>query len=232
MTKVGINGFGRTGKSLLKAILERQPIKMKPMAINDPALQSPKHAAYILKYDSVYDRFYGKVCYDEKHLIVNDEKILIFAEADSKKIPWSQSDVVYVADCSGKNTTLKTASQHLTGKVKKIIVAGNSKDISMFVMGVNHMEYNPSEKVISMASCSTNCLAPLVKVMHEKFGIREGFVTVVHAITNEQNLLDGMSNKSWRIGRCSILNIIPDKSCCIEGIGGIIPDLKEKISEF
>nr|UVJ69102.1 GAPDH1 [Pagiophloeus tsushimanus] len=230
MAKVGINGFGRTGKLLLKAIFERQPTKIIPCAINDPAVTSPQHGAYVFKHDSVHGRFYGEVCFDDKHLIVNGTKIAVFKEADSKKIPWAQAGVEYVAECSGKNTTIDKAKALITGKVKKVLISAPSADAPMLVMGVNECEYKPSDKIISMASCTTNCLAPLAKIVHQKFGIREGFMTTVHSVTPFQNLLDGFSSKSWRIGRSALSNIIPTTSGAAQAVGKVIPDLQGKIT--
>ncbi|XP_030759624.1 glyceraldehyde-3-phosphate dehydrogenase-like [Sitophilus oryzae] len=230
MAKVGINGFGRTGRLLLRAMIQRVPDKVVPSGINNPESDSAEYIAYIFKHDSTHGRFYGEVCYDEKHLIVNKIKIPIFKETDAKNIPWDKAGVEYVAECSGRYTTVENAKSFLKGSVKKVVISASSSDAPMYVLGVNNTSYNPKDKVVSMASCTTNCLAPLAKVVHDKFGIREGLMTTVHSATENQHILDGFSINSWRDSRAAISNIIPASTGVAKAIGKVIPDLNGKLT--
>ncbi|KAJ8972128.1 hypothetical protein NQ314_000354 [Rhamnusium bicolor] len=226
MAKIGINGFGRIGRIFLRTALEKDA---EVVAINEPFADA-KYMAYMFKHDSTHGRFYGKVCNDDKHLIVNKQKICVFTELDPKKIPWKQAGAEYIIESSGKYTTKDKAAALLQGGAKKIIISAPSKDAPMYVVGVNLCCYSPKDAVISMASCTTNCLAPLAKVVHEKFGIEEALMTTVHSVTLTQKLIDGASSKSWRDGRSALSNIIPASTGAAKAVGKVIPELAGKIS--
>ncbi|CAH1118728.1 unnamed protein product [Phaedon cochleariae] len=226
MTHIGINGFGRIGRIFLRAALEHDA---EVLAINDPS-GTPKYLAYLFKHDSTHGRFGGKVCNDEKHLIVGEKKIRVFHETDPKKVPWKDAGAEYVVDSSGQFTTIEKASVILQAGAKKVIISAPSSDAPMFVCGVNLDKYDPKYKVISMASCTTNCLAPLAKVVHEKFGIVEGLMTTIHAVTLSQKVIDGAAKKSWRDGRGALQNIIPASTGAAKAVTKVIPDLKGKLT--
>jgi len=224
--KLGINGFGRIGRIVFRETFNRDNVEV--VAIND--LLDVDHLAYLLKYDSVHGRFNGKVEVKEGKLYVNDTFIRVTAERDPKLIQWDQVGVDVVAECTGFFTTVETASAHLEGGAKKVVISAPSADAPMFVMGVNHTKATAADKVVSNASCTTNCLAPLAKVIHDNFGIVEGLMTTVHATTSTQMTCDGPSRKDWRGGRAASCNIIPSSTGAAKAVGQVIPELNGKLT--
>lgn len=225
--KIGINGFGRIGNLSFQAALEKGEIEV--VAINDPFI-SADYMAYMVKYDTVHGRFSGEVRAEEGKLIVNGKEIKVFNEMEPKNIPWGELGVEYVLECSGVFTTIEKANAHLEGGAKKVIISAPSKDAPMFVMGVNHTTYDPSMNIVSNASCTTNCLAPLAKVIHDNFGITEGLMTTVHSTTATQKTVDGASKKDWRGGRAAAANIIPSSTGAAKAVGKVIPELNGKLT--
>ena len=225
--KIGINGFGRIGNLSFQAALEKGEIEV--VAINDPFI-SADYMAYMVKYDTVHGRFSGEVRAEEGKLIVNGKEIKVFNEMEPKNIPWGELGVEYVLECSGVFTTTEKANAHLEGGAKKVIISAPSKDAPMFVMGVNHTTYDPSMNIVSNASCTTNCLAPLAKVIHDNFGITEGLMTTVHSTTATQKTVDGASKKDWRGGRAAAANIIPSSTGAAKAVGKVIPELNGKLT--
>jgi glyceraldehyde 3-phosphate dehydrogenase len=224
--KLGINGFGRIGRIVFRETFNRDNVEV--VAIND--LLDVDHLAYLLKYDSVHGRFNGKVEVKEGKLYVNDTYIRVTAERDPKLIQWDQVGVDVVAECTGFFTTIETASAHLEGGAKKVVISAPSADAPMYVMGVNHTKATAADKVVSNASCTTNCLAPLAKVIHDNFGIVEGLMTTVHATTSTQMTCDGPSRKDWRGGRAAACNIIPSSTGAAKAVGQVIPELNGKLT--
>ena len=226
--KLGINGFGRIGRIVFRESYNRDNIEV--VAIND--LLDVDHLAYLLKYDSVHGRFDGKVEVKDGQLYVNDKFIRVTAERDPKLIKWDDTkvDVDVVAECTGFFTTLDTASAHITGGAKKVVISAPSSDAPMFVMGVNHDKLKASDNIVSNASCTTNCLAPLAKVINDNFGIVEGLMTTVHATTSTQMTCDGPSKKDWRGGRAASVNIIPSSTGAAKAVGLVIPELNGKLT--
>ena len=225
--RVGINGFGRIGNLAFQAALERGEIEV--VAINDPFITAD-YMAYMVKYDTVHGRFDGVVSHTENALIVNGKEIKVYNEMDPSNIPWEKDGVDYVLECSGVFTTLEKAEAHLKGGAKKVIISAPSKDAPMFVMGVNHTEYDPSMNIVSNASCTTNCLAPLAKVINDNFGIVDGLMTTVHSTTATQKTVDGASKKDWRGGRAAAANIIPSSTGAAKAVGKVIPELNGKLT--
>lgn len=226
MANVGINGFGRIGRLVLRASLEKGT---QVVAINDPFI-ALDYMVYMFKYDSTHGRFKGEVKAEDGFLVVNGNKIHVFAERDPKSIPWGKVGADIVVESTGVFTTLEKASSHLEGGAKKVIISAPSADAPMFVMGVNHESYDPAMNVISNASCTTNCLAPLAKVINDNFGIVEGLMTTVHAITATQKTVDGPSGKLWRDGRGAAQNIIPASTGAAKAVGKVIPSLNGKLT--
>lgn len=225
--RVGINGFGRIGRIVLRQCLLKQ---VQVVAINDPFLE-PNYMAYLFQYDSTHGRFKGELSVkDNKHLVVNGHSISVFNERDPTKIPWSKVGADYVVESTGVFTTKDKASQHFQGGAKKVIISAPSPDAPMFVMGVNHEQYKPNINVVSNASCTTNCLAPLAKIVHENFGIESGLMTTVHATTATQKTVDGPSGKLWRDGRGAGQNIIPAATGAAKAVSKVIPALKDKLT--
>lgn len=226
--KLGINGFGRIGRIVFRETYNRDNVEV--VAIND--LLDVEHLAYLLKYDSVHGRFNGKVEVKEGKLYVNDKFIRVTAERDPKLIKWDDKDVdvEVVAECTGIFTTLETAQAHIDGGAKKVVISAPSADAPMFVMGVNHTEVKPTDTIVSNASCTTNCLAPLAKVINDNFGIVEGLMTTVHATTATQLTADGPSRKDWRGGRAASVNIIPSSTGAAKAVGKVIPALNGKLT--
>lgn len=224
--KLGINGFGRIGRIVFRETYNRANVEV--VAIND--LLDVDHLAYLLKYDSVHGRFNGTVDVREGKLYVNDKYIRVTAQKDPAFIQWDELGVDVVAECTGFFTTVETASAHLKGGAKKVIISAPSADAPMFVMGVNHTEVKPTDLVVSNASCTTNCLAPLAKVIHDNFGIVEGLMTTVHATTSTQMTADGPSRKDWRGGRAASVNIIPSSTGAAKAVGKVIPSLNGKLT--
>ncbi|HRV55861.1 MAG TPA: type I glyceraldehyde-3-phosphate dehydrogenase, partial [Mangrovimonas sp.] len=203
--KIGINGFGRIGRIVFRATLDRPDVDV--VAIND--LLDVDHLAYLLKYDSVHGQFKGTVEVKDGHLVVNGKTVRVTAERDPKNLKWDEVGATVVAECTGIFTTLETAQYHIDGGAKKVVISAPSKDAPMFVMGVNHKDVKPSDTIVSNASCTTNCLAPLAKVIDDNFGIEEGLMTTIHATTATQLTVDGPSRKDFRGGRSALINIIP-----------------------
>ncbi|MDD2986200.1 type I glyceraldehyde-3-phosphate dehydrogenase [Flavobacterium sp.] len=226
--KIGINGFGRIGRIVFRESFNRDNVEV--VAIND--LLEVDHLAYLLKYDSVHGRFNGKVEVKDGQLYVNDKFIRVTAERDPKLIKWDDKnvDVDIVAECTGIFTTLATAQAHIDGGAKKVVISAPSADAPMFVMGVNHSTAKASDTIVSNASCTTNCLAPLAKVIHDNFTIVEGLMTTIHATTATQLTVDGPSKKDFRGGRSALLNMIPSSTGAAKAVGKVIPDLNGKLT--
>ena len=224
--KIGINGFGRIGRMVLRASLDRDDVEV--VAIND--LLDLDHLAYLLKYDSVHGKCNGDVSVQNNNLLINGKEIIISAERDPKNINWGSKNVDIVAECTGIFTTLDTAQLHIDGGASKVVISAPSKDAPMYVMGVNHNELNKNDSIISNASCTTNCLAPLTKVLNDNFGIDEALMTTVHAVTATQFTVDGPSKKDYRGGRSSLLNIIPASTGAAKAVTKVIPSLDGKIT--
>ena len=225
--KIGINGFGRIGNLAFQAALSREGVDI--VAINDPFIAAD-YMGYMLKYDTVHGRFNGTIASEEGKLIVNGKEIKVYNEMDPKNIPWGENGVDYVLECSGAFTTLEKAGAHLEAGAKKVIISAPSKDAPMFVMGVNNETYTPDMNIISNASCTTNCLAPLAKVINDNFGIKDGLMTTVHSTTATQKTVDGASKKDWRGGRAASANIIPSSTGAAKAVGKVIPDLNGKLT--
>ncbi|MFD2588204.1 type I glyceraldehyde-3-phosphate dehydrogenase [Croceitalea marina] len=224
--KIGINGFGRIGRLVFRASVKRDNVDV--VAIND--LLDVEHLAYLLKYDSVHGRFDGTVAVKDGHLVVNGKTIRITAERDPKNLKWDEAGADIVAECTGIFTTMETAQYHIDGGAKKVVISAPSKDAPMFVMGVNHKDVKASDKIVSNASCTTNCLAPLAKVLDDNFGIEEGLMTTVHATTATQLTVDGPSKKDYRGGRSAMLNIIPASTGAAKAVTKVIPALQGKLT--
>lgn len=224
--KVGINGFGRIGRIVFRAAQERNDIEI--VAIND--LLDTDYMAYILKYDSTHGRFNGTVAVENGHLVVNGKTIRCTAEKDPANLKWGDIGVDVVAEATGIFLTDETARKHITAGAKKVVLTGPSKDNTpMFVMGVNHKAYD-GQDIVSNASCTTNCLAPLAKVINDNFGIVEALMTTVHATTATQKTVDGPSHKDWRGGRGASQNIIPSSTGAAKAVGKVIPELNGKLT--
>ena len=224
--KIGINGFGRIGRMVLRASLERDDVDV--VAIND--LLNIDHLAYLLKYDSVHGKCRADVSVHNNNLIINDNEVFVSAERDPKNISWDSKNVDVVAECTGIFTTIETAQYHIDGGAPKVVISAPSKDAPMYVMGVNHNDLNKNDSIISNASCTTNCLAPLTKVLNDSFGIEEALMTTVHAVTATQFTVDGPSKKDFRGGRSSLLNIIPASTGAAKAVTKVIPSLEGKIT--
>jgi len=225
--KIGINGFGRIGTLAFQAALAKEEVEV--VAINDPFVTAD-YMAYMTKYDTVHGRFKGTVEEKDGKLVVNGKEIKVYNEMEPKNIPWGEIGVEYVLECSGVFTTLEKAQGHIDGGAKKVIISAPSKDAPMFVMGVNNDQYDPSMNIISNASCTTNCLAPLAKVINDNFGIKDGLMTTVHATTATQKTVDGASKKDWRGGRAAAANIIPSSTGAAKAVGKVIPELNGKLT--
>ena len=225
--KLGINGFGRIGNLSFQAALAKEGVEV--VAINDPFIAAD-YMAYMTKYDTVHGRFEGEVYAKDGNLVVNGKEIKVYNEMDPHNIPWGELGVEYVLECSGVFTTLEKAQAHIDAGAKKVIISAPSKDAPMFVMGVNNDTYDPSMNIISNASCTTNCLAPLAKVINDNFGIKDGLMTTVHSITATQKTVDGASKKDWRGGRAASYNIIPSSTGAAKAVGKVIPTLNGKLT--
>jgi glyceraldehyde 3-phosphate dehydrogenase len=224
--KLGINGFGRIGRIVFRETYNRENIEV--VAIND--LLDVDHLAYLLKYDSVHGRFAGKVDVVDGKLFVNDKHIRVTAERDPSVLKWDEVGVDVVAECTGIFTTLETAQSHIKGGAKKVVISAPSADAPMFVMGVNHAKATAADTIVSNASCTTNCLAPLAKVINDNFGIVEGLMTTIHATTATQLTVDGPSRKDFRGGRSALLNMIPSSTGAAKAVGKVIPELNGKLT--
>ena len=225
--KVGINGFGRIGRLVFRVLSERENVEV--VGIND--LVDADYLAYMLKYDSVHGKFNGEISVEENTLIVNGQRIRITAEKDPANLKWNEVGAQYIVEATGLFLTKETAGKHIEAGAKKVILTGPSKDDTlMFVMGVNEDKITAEDTIISNASCTTNCLAPLAKVIHENFGIVEGLMTTVHATTATQKTVDGPSAKDWRGGRSAMNNIIPSSTGAAKAVGKVIPELNGKLT--
>lgn len=224
--KIGINGFGRIGRLVFRISVKRDNVDV--VAIND--LLEVEHLAYLLKYDSVHGTFDGDVEVKDGHLIVNGKTVRITAEKDPKNLKWGDVGVDVVAECTGIFKTMDTAQAHIDAGAKKVVLSAPSSDVPMFVMGVNHKEIKADQKIVSNASCTTNCLAPIAKVLNDAYGIDEGLMTTVHATTATQMTVDGPSKKDWRGGRSAMINIIPASTGAAVAVTKVIPALKGKLT--
>ena len=224
--KLGINGFGRIGRLMFRISTERDD--MDVVGIND--LLDVEHLAYLLKYDSVHGRFDGTVEIEDGHLVVNGKTVRVTAERDPKNLAWDAIGAEIVAECTGIFTTLDTAQAHIDAGAKKVIISAPSKDAPMFVMGLNHKKAQPYDTIVSNASCTTNCLAPIAKVLNDNFGIEEGLMTTVHATTATQLTVDGPSKKNYRGGRSAVANIIPATTGAAKAVTKVIPELEGKLT--
>ncbi|MFM1808525.1 MAG: type glyceraldehyde-3-phosphate dehydrogenase [Bacteroidota bacterium] len=224
--KIGINGFGRIGRMVFRAAAKRQDVEV--VAIND--LLDIDHLVYLLKYDSVHGNFDGTVEISGDHIVVNGKPVRITAERDPKVLKWDAVGATIVAECTGIFTTKESAQAHIDGGAKKVVISAPSADAPMFVMGVNHKDVKSSDTIVSNASCTTNCLAPIAKVLHDAFGIEEALMTTVHATTATQMTVDGPSRKDYRGGRSALLNIIPASTGAAKAVTKVIPSLQGKIT--
>ena len=224
--KLGINGFGRIGRMVLRASLQNDNVEV--VAIND--LLDVDHLAYLLKYDSVHGTCSASVEIQDGHLVIDGKTVRITAERDPQNLKWDEVGAEIVAECTGIFTTLEKAQLHIDGGAKKVVISAPSADAPMFVMGVNHTDAKASDTIVSNASCTTNCLAPLAKVLHDNFGIAEALMTTVHAVTATQMTVDGPSRKDYRGGRSSLLNIIPASTGAAKAVTKVIPSLVGKIT--
>lgn len=228
--KVGINGFGRIGRVVLRIMMER-PETFDICGIN-LRKADVDYMVYMIKYDSVFRQFIGTVEREDQNLIVNGHRIRVFSEADAAMIPWESCGAEYVIESTGAYNNTEKASRHFKGGAKKVIITAPAKDEATptFVMGVNHMLYRSDMRVVSNASCTTNCLAPIAKVLHENFGIKDGLMTTIHSVTATQETVDGPSLKDWRGGRAATANIIPSSTGAARAVGKVIPELNGKLT--
>lgn len=224
--KIGINGFGRIGRLVLRAALAA---KLNVVGVNDPFIDL-EYMVYMFKYDSTHGRYKGDIKTEGGKLVVDGVAISVFQEMKPTQIPWGKVGAEYVVESTGVFTTIEKAKAHVEGGAKKVIISAPSADAPMFVMGVNHEKYDPSMQIISNASCTTNCLAPLAKVVHDNFGILEALMTTIHAYTATQKTVDGPSAKAWRDGRTAAQNIIPASTGAAKAVGKVIPDLNGKLT--
>jgi glyceraldehyde 3-phosphate dehydrogenase len=226
--RIGINGFGRIGRNLFRAAVQNFDKDIEIVAIND--LLEPEYLAYMLHYDSVHGRFKGQVAVDGSTLIVNGKRIRLTQEREPSNLKWGEAGADIVIESTGLFLTKEGGEKHLAAGAKKVILSAPSKDDTpMFVYGVNHKTY-AGQKIISNASCTTNCLAPIAKVLNDKWGIKRGLMTTVHAATASQKVVDGPSNKDWRGGRGILENIIPSSTGAAKAVGVVIPELNKKLT--
>ena len=226
--KVGINGFGRIGRLVFRAGINSSDIEF--VGINDPFM-TPDYMAYMLKYDTMHGRFDGEVSFTDHSIIVNGKEVQFFAQKDPKDIPWGEVGAEYVVESTGMFLTKEKAQAHIDAGAKKVVMSAPSKDDTpMFVCGVNLDKYTPDMQFVSNASCTTNCLAPIAKVLHDNFGIADGLMTTVHSTTATQKTVDGPSAKDWRGGRAAAGNIIPSSTGAAKAVGKVIPELNGKLT--
>ena len=225
-TRIGINGFGRIGRIALRIAMKNPDVKI--VGVND--LLDVEHLAYLLKYDSVHGKFDGTIEVEKGNLVVNGNEIRVTAERNPADLKWDAIGADIVMDCTGIFTTLEKAQAHIDAGAKKVVISAPSADAPMFVMGVNHNQAKASDTIVSNASCTTNCLAPLAKVINDKFGIVEGLMTTVHAATATQFTVDGPSRKDYRLGRSSLNNIVPASTGAAKAVGKVIPELNGKLT--
>ncbi len=224
--KIGINGFGRIGRLFFRAALKNPQVEV--VAINDPFIEG-EYMAYMLKYDTVHGRCDADVDFKDHGLVVNGKSVQLFAEKDPKQIPWGRVGAAYVLESTGVFTESATARAHIEGGAQRVLISAPSKDAPMFVMGVNHETYK-GQDIVSNASCTTNCLAPMAKIVNDRWGIEEGLMTTVHAVTATQKTVDGPSKKDWRGGRAAGYNIIPSSTGAAKAVGKVIPELDGKLT--
>ena len=227
MIKIGINGFGRIGSLVFRACAQRDDVIVT--GVNDPFIDV-NYMVYMLRYDSVHGGFKGEVFARDGKLVVNGNEVSVFAEKEPDNIPWGSVGAEYILDATGVFTGAEAAGRHLKGGAKKVVISAPSKDAPMFVMGVNHKEYTADLNVVSNASCTTNCLAPLAKVINDSFGIAEGLMSTVNATTATQKTVDSVSKKDWRGGRAASANIIPSSTGAASAVGKVIPALNGKLT--
>jgi len=227
MIKVGINGFGRIGRLVFRSSLERENVDV--VAINDPFIDL-EYMRYMLQYDTIHGKLNKEIDVVEDGLIINGKKVLVYNCKEPSEIPWSESGAEYIVESSGAFTLTEQAKAHMVGGAKKVVISAPSKDAPMFVMGVNHNTYTKDMNIVSNASCTTNCLAPLAKVVNDAFGIEEGLMTTVHSVTATQKTVDGTSKKDWRGGRAATYNIIPSSTGAAKAVGKVIPELNGKLT--
>ena len=223
---IGINGFGRIGRLVFRAGMKNPNVNI--VGVND--LLDPNHLAYLLKYDSVHGTYEEDIKIEGNKLVVNGKKIQLFSEMNPAKIQWDSIKTDVVAECTGIFTNLENAGLHIKGGANKVVISAPSSDAPMFVMGVNHNEVESTQKIVSNASCTTNCLAPIAKVLNDNFEIIEGLMTTVHATTATQFTVDGPSKKDFRGGRSSLLNIIPASTGAAKAVTKVIPALEGKLT--
>lgn len=226
-TRIGINGFGRIGRLVFRAAMGNPDVKV--VGINDPFID-PTYMVYMLKYDTVHGRFKGEAAIKDGKLVAGGQEVAIYGMMKPEEIPWKECGAEYVVESTGAFTDVAKASAHLKAGAKKVLISAPSNDAPMFVMGVNEDKYTKDMTVVSNASCTTNCLAPLAKVVHDNWGILEGLMTTVHATTATQKTVDGPSKKDWRGGRGAAFNIIPSSTGAAKAVGKVIPDLNGKLT--
>ncbi len=226
--KVGINGFGRIGRLVFRAGINSSDIEF--LGINDPGM-TPDYMAYMLRYDTMQGKFDGEITWDDESITVNGKKVMVYAEMKPAQLPWGQLGVEYVVEATGLFLTKEKAQGHIDGGAKKVVMTGPSKDDTpMFVCGVNLDKYTPDMTFVSNASCTTNCLAPIAKVLNDNWGIKDGLMTTVHSTTATQKTVDGPSKKDWRGGRAASGNIIPSSTGAAKAVGKVIPELNGKLT--
>ncbi|MCG2430203.1 type I glyceraldehyde-3-phosphate dehydrogenase [Aequorivita xiaoshiensis] len=226
MIKTGINGLGRIGRLVLRAASKRNDIEV--VAVND--LLDIEHLAYLLKYDSVHGKFPGTITVDDNNLVINGKKIRVTAEKNPENLKWNEVEAEIIMDCTGIFKEVDSASAHIKAGAKKVVISAPSKTAPMFVMGVNHKNVKASDTIISNASCTTNCLAPLAKIINDEYGIEEALMTTVHAVTTSQSTVDSASKKNYRIGRNALNNIIPTTTGAAVAVTKVIPELEGKLT--
>lgn len=227
MIKVGINGFGRIGRLVMRVSLERDNVDV--VAVNDPFIDV-EYMKYMLTYDTIHGKYNADIKVEGNDLVINGKTVKVFNCMEPSEIPWGEVGAEYVVESSGVFTTTEKAQAHLKGGAKKVVISAPSKDAKMFVMGVNNNEYTSDMNIVSNASCTTNCLAPLAKVINDNFGIVEGLMTTVHSATATQKTVDGPSKKDWRGGRAATYNIIPSSTGAAKAVGKVIPSLNGKLT--
>ncbi|HET8885531.1 MAG TPA: type I glyceraldehyde-3-phosphate dehydrogenase [Salinimicrobium sp.] len=225
-TKIGINGFGRIGRIVFRIATEMENVEV--VAVND--LLDIENLAYMLKYDSVHGRFKGSIEIEGNNLIVNGKKVRVTAERSPENLKWNEAGAEVILDCTGIFTDIKGGNLHLHAGAKKVVISAPSKDVPMFVMGVNHKEIKASDAIISNASCTTNCLAPMAKLINDKYGLIEGLMTTVHSSTASQFVVDSPSARDNRMGRSALLNVIPSSTGAAKAVTKVIPELKGKLT--
>ena len=227
MIKVGITGFGRIGRLVMRVSLERDNVDV--VAVNDPFIDV-EYMKYMLTYDTIHGKYNADIKVEGNDLVINGKTVKVFNCMEPSEIPWGEVGAEYVVESSGVFTTTEKAQAHLKGGAKKVVISAPSKDAKMFVMGVNNNEYTSDMNIVSNASCTTNCLAPLAKVINDNFGIVEGLMTTVHSATATQKTVDGPSKKDWRGGRAATYNIIPSSTGAAKAVGKVIPSLNGKLT--